>query len=458
MKKIDIKKVYEDIDSYKDKKIKFGGWVRSVRDLKKFGFITLTDGSTIKTAQVVIDCEMKGFDECVKLLPGSTVICEGIIISTPEAKQSFEMKAEKVEILSKTDETYPLQKKGSSFEFLREHTYLRGRTTTFQAVYKIRSEAVLAVHKFFEQEGFTHVHTPILTTSDCEGGCELYKVSSQDIYSSKQLKPEDELLGKQVFLTPTGQLQGEALAMGLGKVYTFGPTFRAEDSRTTRHLTEFWHVEPEMAFYDLDDSMELMEQMIKYIIKYVLEKCYDELLFCDSFIEKGLIQRLKSTLTKPFAKVSYTKAIELLMPYQSEFDYVVKWGEDLHTEQERFLSEKIFKQPVFVYDYPKDFKAFYMKIGKDGKTCRATDLLVAGIGELCGAGERECDLDILKSRIKELGLKEQDYWWYLKLREYGSVPHSGFGMGFDRLIMFLTGMKSIKDVIPFPRTPKSCEF
>lgn len=458
MKKIDIKRIYGDVSKYDGTKVKLGGWVRSVRDLKQFGFMSLSDGSCFKTAQIVLGADLEEYAECVKLFPGSSIICEGTIKATPQAKQPFEMVAEKITILSKTDETYPLQKKGSSFEFLREHAYLRARTSTFQAVFKIRSEATYAVHKFFEQEGFIHVHTPILTTSDCEGGCELYKVSTQDIYGGKALKPKDELLGKPVYLTPTGQMQGEALAMGLGKIYTFGPTFRAEDSRTPKHLTEFWHVEPEMAFYDLDDDMELMEKMIKFIIKYVLEKCPEELAFCDSYIEKGLIEKLKQTLKESFAKCSYTKAIELLKPHQSEFEYEVKWGEDLHTEQERCLTEKIFKQPVFVYDYPKDFKAFYMKIGKDGKTCRATDLLVSGIGELCGAGERECDLDVLKTRMKEFGLKDEDYWWYLKLREYGSVMHSGFGMGFDRLIMFLTGMKSIKDVIPFPRTPKSCEY
>ena len=458
MKKTDIRKIYKDLDAFDGKKITIGGWVKSVRDLKKFAFMTISDGTDFKTAQIVLDGKMAGFEECAKLLPGSSVICEGTIVLTPKAKQPFEMQAEKVTILGKTDETYPLQKKESSFEFLREQAYLRGRTSTFQAVFRIRSAAAQAVHKFFEEEGFTYVHAPILTTSDCEGGCELYKVTTQDIYSGKQLKPEDELLGKSAFLTPTGQLQGEALAMGMGKVYTFGPTFRAEDSRTPRHLTEFWHVEPEMAFYELEDDMKLMEQMIKYIIKYVLERCQDEIEYCDKYIESGLIEKLKETIEKPFAKVSYTEAIELLKPHQSEFEYEVKWGEDLHTEQEKFLTEKVFKQPVFVYDYPKDFKAFYMKIGKDGKTCRATDLLVSGIGELCGAGERECDLSVLKERIKELGLKEEDYWWYLKLREYGSVMHSGFGMGFDRLIMFLTGMKSIKDVIPFPRTPKSCEF
>ncbi len=458
MKKIDIKKVYEDIDLYKDKKIKFGGWIQSVRDFKKFGFISLSDGSTIKPAQIVIEQTIKDFDECVKLLAGSSVVCEGVIIPTPDAKQPFEMKATSVEILSKTDESYPLQKKASSFEYLREHAYLRGRTPIFQAVYKIRSEATLAIHKFFEQEGFTHIHAPILTTSDCEGGCELYKVSSQDIYSEKQLSPEDELLGRKVFLSPSAQMQGEALAMGLGKVYTFGPTFRAEDSRTPRHLTEFWHVEPEMAFFDLDDDMELMEKMVKFIIKYILEKCSAELVYCEKYVDAGLIERLRKTLKEPFVKISYTEAIALLKPHQKEFEHRVEWGEDLHTEQEKYLVDKVFYVPVFVYDYPKDFKAFYMKIGQDGKTCRATDLLVSGIGELCGAGERECDLEILKSRIKELGLKEEDYWWYIKLREYGSVMHSGFGMGFDRLIMFLTGMKSIKDVIPFPRTPKSCEF
>lgn len=458
MKKTDIKQIYADISAFDGKKTKLGGWVKSVRDLKQFAFLTLSDGSSFKTAQIVLDCKLEGYIECTKLLSGSSVLCEGIIIATPQSKQPFEMHCEKITILGKTDETYPLQKKGSSFEFLREHTYLRGRTTTFQAIWKIRSEAALAIHKFFEEQGFMYVHTPILTTSDCEGGCELYKVTTQDIYSGKQLKVEDELMGRDVYLTPTGQLHGESLAMGLGKIYTFGPTFRAEDSRTTRHLTEFWHVEPEMAFYDLDDDMDLMEDLIKYVIKYILEKCSDELAFCDSFIEKGLIERLKSTLTTPFAKISYTEAIKLLEPHQDEFEYEVYWGADLHTEQERFLSEKVFKQPVFVYDYPKSFKAFYMKICDDGKTCRATDLLVPYVGELCGAGERECRLDVLKARIKELGLKEKDYDWYLKLREYGSVGHSGFGMGFDRLIMFLTGMKCIKDVIPFPRTPKSCEY
>ena len=368
------------------------------------------------------------------------------------------MQCESCEIIGATDETYPLQKKETSFEFLRDQAYSRPRTNIFNAVFRVRSEAAFALHEFFNSEGFVYVNAPILTASDCEGAGELFKVSTQDIYSGKKLNPKDELLGKQAFLSPSCQLEGEAFACAMGKIYTFGPSFRAENSNTVKHVNEFWHLEPEMAFYELFDDMVVMEKMIKHVINHLFKKCPAELEFFDKNIENGLIEKLKNVANSEFGRITYTDAIKELEKNNANFEFKAYWGCDLQSEHEKYLAQEVFKRPVFVYNYPKEIKAFYMRLNDDNKTVKATDLLVPGIGELCGASEREERYDVLKARIAELGLKDQDYWWYLNLRKFGSVKHSGFGLGFDRFIMYVTGMQNIRDVIPFPRTPNNCEF
>ena len=458
MKKTDITYIYKDLEKYRDKDVVLGGWVRSVRDMKNFGFIDLNDGSTFKGAQIVINNNLDNYTNVAKLNAGSSIIVTGKVIITPNAKQPFEIQASEIKILCATDETYPLQKKGHSPEFLREQAYLRPRTNLFNAIFRVRSEASFALHQYFNNLGFVYVHAPILTSSDCEGAGELFKVSTQDIYSGKKLNPEDELLGKAVYLSPSCQLEGEAFALALNKIYTFGPSFRAENSNTIKHLNEFWHIEPEMAFYELQDDMDVMEGMIKYVINYLFEKCENELKFFDSFVEKGLLEKLHNVTDNEFARVTYTDAIKELEKNNQNFEFKASWGCDLQTEHEKYLSEKVYGKPVFVYNYPKDIKAFYMRLNDDGKTVKATDLLVPGIGELCGASEREERYDVLLNRIKELNLDEENYWWYLNLRKFGSVKHSGFGMGFDRFIMYVTGMTNIRDVLPFPRTPKNCNF
>ena len=458
MEKLDIAKIYQDIKSWDKKPVTVAGWVRSVRDMKNFGFCDLNDGTSFKGAQIVLDAKMKGYDRVSKLNAGSSIICHGRVVATPNAKQPFEIHADEVEVVSATDESYPLQKKGHSVEFLREQAYLRPRTNLFNAIYRVRSESAFALHQFFNSQGFVYLHAPIFTASDCEGAGELFKVSTQDIYSGKKLKPEDELFGKEVYLSPSCQLEGEAFALAMGKIYTFGPSFRAENSNTIKHANEFWHIEPEMAFYELKEDMDTMEAMIKYVIGYLFDKCPEELKFFDNFVEKGLIDKLKNVKDSEFARVTYTDAIKTLEKHNDKFEYKVSWGSDIQTEHEKYLTEVVYKKPVFVYNYPKEIKAFYMKLNADGKTVKATDLLVPGIGELCGASEREENYDVLLKRIHELGLNEKDYWWYLNLRKYGSVKHSGFGMGFDRFVMYVTGASNIRDVLPFPRTPKNCEF
>lgn len=459
MKKLDLNIIKRDPSEYDGQVITIGGWARSVRDMKTFGFMDLNDGTTFKGIQVVLGAEkLKNYAEVAKLNAGSSVLVKGVFKLTPEAKQPYEIEAEEVEIIGATDATYPLQKKGHTMEFLREHAYLRPRTNLFNAVFRVRSEAQFALHQFFNAQGFVNVQAPILTSSDCEGAGELFRVSTQDIYSGKKLKAEDELFGKAVFLSPSCQLEGEAFATAMGKIYTFGPSFRAEKSNTVKHANEFWHIEPEMAFYELEDDMDVMESMIKYVINYLFDKCGDELKFFDSFIEKGLIDKLNNVRNSEFARVTYTDAIKELEKNNDRFEFKASWGGDLQSEHEKFLSEKVYKRPVFVYNYPKDIKAFYMRLNDDGKTVKATDLLVPGIGELCGASEREERYDVLMARIKELGLNEKDYWWFLNLRRFGTVKHSGFGMGFDRFIMYVTGMQNIRDVLPFPRTPKNCEY
>lgn len=459
MKKVDIKLLHEKKQEFAEKEIVVAGWVRSCRGNGNFGFIDLNDGTSFKGLQVVFTRDnISNFDSVEKLNTGSAVTCKGKIILTPENKQPFEMQAQEIEIINATDNEYPLQKKGHSMEFLREMAYLRPRTNLFNAVFRVRSESAFALHKFFNEQGFVYLHAPILTSSDCEGAGELFRVSTQDIYSGKKLEPKDELFGKAVFLSPSCQLEGEAFALSMGKIYTFGPSFRAENSNTVKHANEFWHIEPEMAFYELFDDMDTMESMIKYVINYLFEKCSNELQFFDNFIEKGLIAKLKNVTENEFARITYDEAIEQLKKNNDKFEFKAYWGCDLQTEHEKYLTKEVYGKPVFVYNYPKEIKAFYMKVNEDNKTVKATDLLVPGIGELCGASEREERYDVLLNRIHELGLNEKDYWWYLNLRKFGGVKHSGFGMGFDRFIMYVTGMQNIRDVLPFPRTPRNCEF
>ncbi len=459
MKKLDIAKLNREYSQLDNQNVKVAGWVRSVRDNKNFGFIDLNDGTSFKGTQIVFSAEnIDNYSDVARLNAGSSIIVEGKVIGTPNNKQPFEIEAHRVEIVCATDSTYPLQKKGHSVEFLREHAYLRPRTNLFNAIFRIRSEAAFALHKFFNDMGFVYLQAPLLTSSDCEGAGELFKVSTLDIYDGKKLNPEDELFGKKVYLSPSCQLEGEAFALSMGNIYTFGPSFRAENSNTIKHANEFWHIEPEMAFAELTDDMDIMESMVKSVINYLFDKCPDELKFCDSFVEKGLLDKLKHVATSDFARVTYTDAIKELEKHNDIFEYKVSWGADIQTEHEKFLTERVFKKPVFVYDYPKDIKAFYMKLNEDKKTVKATDLLVPGIGELCGASEREENYDTLLNRIHEMGLNEEDYWWYLNLRKFGSVKHSGFGMGFDRFVMYVTGASNIRDVLPFPRTPRNCEF
>ena len=460
MKKIDVKEIYQNSKKFDGKQVFVAGWVKSARGGKAFGFIDLNDGSCFKGVQVVFDANViSNFDEVSKLNTGSSIEVEGKLLLTPEARQPFEIQASKVKILSATDADYPLQKKKMTLEFLREQAYLRPRTNTFGAVFRIRSECAYAIHKFMHDEGCVYVHTPILTKSDCEGGSELFRVSNQDIYApNSSLKPEDELFGGKVYLTPTGQLEGETMAMAFGKVYTFGPTFRAENSNTTRHANEFWMIEPEFAFFDLEDLMNFEEKMIKFVINHLLENCKDELEFCNKNIDEGLIERLKLVAGSEFGRISYTDAIEILKKNNDKFEYKVEWGCDIQTEHEKYLSEKVFGKPVFVTNYPKDIKAFYMKQNADGKTVAAVDCLVPGIGEITGGSQREDDYDKLLRRVHELGLREEDYGWYLNLRKFGSVEHSGFGIGFERLVMYVTGMSNIRDVELYARTPNNCEF
>ena len=460
MQKIDIKKLYKDLESYNGKEITLAGWVKSTRDSKNFGFMDLNDGTCFKNAQIVFNAdELKNYSDVANLNIGSSVKLTGKLVLTPENKQPFEIQAKSIEVLSATDAEYPIQKKRQTVEFLRSIAYLRPRTNLYSAIYRVRSEMAFAIHKFFNERGFVYVHTPILTSSDCEGGSDLFRVTTHDIYKEKgPFKPEEDLFGKPVYLTPTGQLEGEALALAFGKIYTFGPTFRAENSNTTRHANEFWMMEPEVAFADLDDIMELEEEMIKYLINHLLANCKDEVEFFNNFVDKTLLERLNNVISNDFAKVTYTEAIEILKKNNANFEFPVEWGSDIQTEHERYLAETTFKKPVFVTDYPREIKAFYMKQNDDGKTVRACDLLMPGIGEVTGGSQREDNLEKLLNRMAECGLKEKDYWWYLNLRKYGSVEHSGFGIGFERFLMYVTGVSNIRDVELFPRTPNNCEF
>ena len=460
---IAIRELYKNKDQYLDQKITVGGWVRSIRDSKAFGFIVLNDGTFFEPLQIVYHDTMDNFEEISKLNVGAAVIVTGTLVATPQAKQPFEIQADTVEVEGASAPDYPLQKKRHSFEYLRTISHLRPRTNTFQAVFRIRSLTAYAIHKFFQERGFVYVHTPLITGSDCEGAGEMFRVTTLDM---ENLPKTDEgkvdyskdFFGKETSLTVSGQLNGEAYAQAFRNIYTFGPTFRAENSNTTRHAAEFWMIEPEMAFADLDDNMMLAEAMLKYVINDVLENAPEEMNFFNSFVVKGLLDRVHNVVSSEFARVTYTEAVELLEKNNDKFEYKVSWGTDLQTEHERYLTEEVFKRPVFVTDYPKDIKAFYMKQNEDGKTVAAVDCLVPGIGEIIGGSQREDDYEKLLVRMKEMGLAEEDYKFYLDLRKYGSTRHSGFGLGFERCIMYLTGMGNIRDVIPFPRTVNNCDL
>lgn len=463
MENVLVKDLYRNTKNYSGKEIKVSGWVRTVRDSKTFGFIELNDGSFFKHVQIVFDNNLSNFEDICKLSISSSIIVSGKLVITENAKQPFEIKASSVEVFDVADSDYPLQKKRHTFEYLRTISYLRPRTNTFNAVFRVRSVLSYAIHKFFQERGFVYVHTPLITSSDCEGAGEMFTVSTLDLENVP--KNEDgsvdyskDFFGKNSHLTVSGQLDVENYAFAFRNVYTFGPTFRAENSNTVKHAAEFWMIEPEICFANLQDDMDLAEDMIKYIISYVLENAPEEMEFFDKFVAPGLLERLNNVINSEFGRISYTDAIKELEKNNNNFEYKVTWGTDIQTEHERYLSEVVFGKPVFVTDYPKEIKAFYMKQNPDGKTVAATDLLVPGIGELIGGSQREDDIEKLRTRIKELGLKEEDYWWYLDLRRFGSSEHAGFGLGFERMMMYLTGMQNIRDVIPFPRTPKNCEF
>ena len=458
-----IRELFKNREEYLDKEVTVGGWIRSIRDSKTFGFIVLNDGSYFDTLQIVYHDKMENFAEVSKLNVGAAIIVKGTLVATPQAKQPFEIQAEEVVIEGASAPDYPLQKKRHSFEYLRTISHLRPRTNTFQAVFRVRSLAAYAIHQFFQDRGFVYVHTPLITGSDCEGAGEMFQVTTMDLNNiptddKGNIDYSQDFFGKETNLTVSGQLNCETFAQAFRNVYTFGPTFRAENSNTTRHAAEFWMIEPECAFADLNDNMDLAEAMLKYVIRYVLENAPEEMNFFNSFIDKGLLDRLNHVVNSEFGHVTYTEAIELLEKNNDKFDYKVFWGCDLQTEHERYLTEQIFKKPVFVTDYPKEIKAFYMKLNDDGKTVAAMDCLVPGIGEIIGGSQREDDYEKLKSRMDELGLKAEDYQFYMDLRKYGSTRHSGYGLGFERCVMYLTGMGNIRDVIPFPRTVNNCDL
>ena len=460
---ITIKELYKNREQYFDKEITIGGWVRSNRDSKTFGFIVVNDGSYFETLQIVYSDSMDNFAEITKLNVGAAIIVKGTLVATPQAKQPFEIQATEVVVEGTSTPDYPLQKKRHSIEYLRTIAHLRPRTNTFQAVFRVRSLAAYAIHKFFQDRGFVYVNTPLITGSDCEGAGEMFRVTTLDMENLP--KNEDgtvdytkDFFNKETSLTVSGQLNGETYAQAFRSIYTFGPTFRAENSNTQRHAAEFWMIEPEIAFADLEDNMNLAESMLKYVINYVLENAPEEMNFFNSFVDKGLLERLHNVVSSEFARVTYTDAIEILAKNNDNFEFKVSWGCDLQTEHERYLTEQVFKRPVFVTDYPKDIKAFYMKMNDDNKTVAAVDCLVPGIGEIIGGSQREDDYDKLLARMKEMGLNPDDYGFYLDLRKYGSTRHAGFGLGFERCVMYLTGMSNIRDVIPFPRTVNNCEL
>ncbi|HIT89079.1 MAG TPA: asparagine--tRNA ligase [Candidatus Merdenecus merdavium] len=460
---ITVRQLYKNKEQYLDQKIKVGGWVRSNRDSKAFGFLVINDGTFFETLQIVYHDSMNNFQEIAKTNVGAAVIIEGTLVATPQAKQPFEIQADSVVIEGTSTSDYPLQKKRHGLEYLRTISHLRPRTNTFQAVFRVRSLVAYAIHQFFQERDFVYVHTPLITASDAEGAGEMFQVTTLDINNPPrtedgQVDFKQDFFDKHTHLTVSGQLNGEAFAQAFRNIYTFGPTFRAENSNTTRHAAEFWMIEPEIAFADLDDLMDLAESMLKYIINYVLEHAPEEMNFFNSFIDKGLLERLKNVVSSDFIRLPYTKAVELLEEHNDKFEYKVHWGCDLQTEHERFLTEEIYKGPVFVTDYPKEIKAYYMKQNDDNKTVAATDCLVPGIGEIIGGSQREENYDKLLARMKELNLSEEEYGFYLDLRKYGTTTHSGFGLGFERCVMYLTGMSNIRDVIPFPRTVHNCDI
>ncbi|MFI3207766.1 MAG: asparagine--tRNA ligase [Eubacteriales bacterium] len=463
MKLTTVKELFKNPTEFLDKKVTIGGWVRSIRDSKTFGFIVVNDGSFFEPIQVVYHDSMENFSEISKQNVGAALIITGTLVATPNAKQPFEIQADAVDVEGTSAPEYPLQKKRHSLEYLRTISHLRPRTNTFQAVFRIRSLAAYAIHQYFQDRGFVYVHTPLITGSDCEGAGEMFHVTTLDMNEvprneEGKIDYKQDFFGKETNLTVSGQLNGETYAQAFRDIYTFGPTFRAENSNTTRHAAEFWMIEPEIAFADLDDNMMLAEGMLKYVINYVLEHAPEEMKFFNSFVDKGLIDRLSGVVNAEFGRVTYTEAIEILEKNNENFEYKVSWGADLQTEHERYLTEEVYKRPVFVTDYPKDIKAFYMKMNEDNKTVAAMDCLVPGIGEIIGGSQREDDYDKLTARMKEMSLNEEDYEFYLDLRKYGSTRHAGFGLGFERCVMYLTGMANIRDVIPFPRTVGTCEL
>ena len=459
---VTVREIYRNREAYLDREITVGGWVRSVRDSKTFGFLVLHDGTFFETLQIVFHDKMDNFQEVCRLNVGAAVIVKGTLVATPQAKQPFEIQADEVTVEGGSAPDYPLQKKRHSVEFLRTISHLRPRTNMFQATFRVRSLTAYAIHKFFQERDFVYVHTPLITGSDCEGAGEMFQVTTLDLENPPRtadgkIDYTKDFFGKQTNLTVSGQLNGEMYAQAFRNIYTFGPTFRAENSNTTRHAAEFWMIEPEIAFADLKDDMILAEDMLKYVIRYVMENAPEEIHFFNSFVDKGLIERLNGVVNSEFGHVTYTEAIGILEKNNDKFEYKVSWGCDLQTEHERYLTEQVFKRPVFVTDYPKEIKAFYMKLNDDGKTVAAMDCLVPGIGEIIGGSQREDSYDRLLQRMHELGLKEEDYRAYLDLRKYGSPRHAGFGLGFERCVMYLTGMGNIRDVIPFPRTVGNCE-
>jgi len=463
MELLTIREIFKDKQEYIGKEVTIGGWIRSIRDSKTFGFIVLSDGTFFDPLQIVYHDTMDNFADISKLNGGTAIIVKGTLVETPQAKQPFEIQAEEIRVEGLSTSDYPLQKKRHGFEYLRTIAHLRPRTNTFQAVFRVRSLAAYALHHFFQERGFVYVQTPIITGSDCEGAGEMFRVTTLDLENIP--KNEDgsvdysqDFFNKETSLTVSGQLNGETYAQAFRNIYTFGPTFRAENSNTTRHAAEFWMIEPEIAFADLDDNMMLAEAMLKYVINYVMEQAPEELNFFNSFVDKGLLERLNNVVNSEFARVTYTEAIEILKKNNDKFEYAVSWGTDLQTEHERYLTEEVYKRPVFVTDYPKDIKAFYMKMNDDNKTVAAVDCLVPGIGEIIGGSQREDDYDKLVARMEEMDLDPEDYEFYLDLRKYGSTRHAGFGLGFERCVMYLTGIGNIRDVIPFPRTVNNCEL
>ena len=463
MELTNIREIFRNKDKFADKEVTIGGWVRNIRNSKNFGFIVVNDGTFFEPIQVVYGNGLDNYDEVGKINVGAAIVVRGTLVLTPDAKQPFEIQAAEVTVEGASTPDYPLQKKRHTFEYLRTISHLRPRTNTFEAVFRVRSLCAYAIHKFFQERDFVYVHTPLITGSDCEGAGEMFQVTTLDLNNLPMTEDgkvdfSKDFFNKPTNLTVSGQLNGETYAMAFKNIYTFGPTFRAENSNTTRHAAEFWMIEPEIAFADLEDDMMLAESMLKYVINYVLENAPEEMAFFNNFVDKGLLDRLRNVVENDFARVTYTEAIDILSKHNDKFDYKVSWGCDLQTEHERYLTEQIYKRPVFVTDYPKEIKAFYMKLNDDGKTVAAVDCLVPGIGEIIGGSQREDDYDKLLARINELGLSEDDYKFYLDLRKYGSARHAGFGLGFERCVMYLTGMGNIRDVIPFPRTVNNCEL